>query len=277
MAGSTYSPEELAKLKKIEIEILKTLIDVCDQLGIEYFADGGTCLGAIRHGGFIPWDDDIDVGMTRTDYERFLKEAPALLPENYILQTPHNEKNSPFVFSKVRVNGTEFIEYSCRGIKMHHGVYVDIFPYDEMANDLQQAQKDYKRCKMRSRLFGWRQLPRTYQPPVGMMARLQAIIRKILHTVLQVVPASFLLRRVDAVRMKYYGKDTGWLGKSFESKLVRHKRETIFPTKKWTFEGLQINIPGDHDQYLTNLYGDYMTFPPEEERVGHRPWRMELN
>ena len=123
-----YTEEELEKIQALEIDALKIIVEICEQLEVEYFLIGGTTLGAIRHGGFIPWDDDIDIGMTRKNYIRFLEEAPKYLPKGYFLQTPYNEKNNPYYYSKLRIDGTLFVEYCNHKVKMNHGVYVDIFP-----------------------------------------------------------------------------------------------------------------------------------------------------
>ena len=105
-----YTEEELEKIQTLETDALKIIIKICEKLEIEYFLIGGTTLGAIRHGGFIPWDDDIDIGMTRKNYIRFLEEAPQYLPNGYFLQTPYNEKNNPYYYSKLRIEGTSFTE-----------------------------------------------------------------------------------------------------------------------------------------------------------------------
>ena len=121
-----YTSEELKQIQRLELECLHQMLDLCRKLEIEAFLIGGSALGAVRHGGFIPWDDDIDVGMTRVNYRRFLEQAPALLPSGYELQTPYNAKYNPYFYSKLRVDGTRFVEYSNhRNRKMHHGVYVD--------------------------------------------------------------------------------------------------------------------------------------------------------
>lgn len=106
-----YYGEELKKVQECELEILAEVIKVCNENSIEYFVIGGTALGAVRHSGFIPWDDDIDIGMTRDDYERFLKIAPSKLKSDLFLQYYVTEPNSPTYFAKVRKNNTQFVEY----------------------------------------------------------------------------------------------------------------------------------------------------------------------
>ena len=110
----TCSDSELREVQRIEREALALLLDLCRRLDISCFLMDGAAIGAVRHRGFIPWDDDLDVGMLRADYRRFLAEAPALLPPGYTLQTPYNDPKSPYFYSKLRVDGTVFMEYANR-------------------------------------------------------------------------------------------------------------------------------------------------------------------
>ena len=130
----SYNPEELEKLQVTLYQILSEIKRVCDKHGIKYFITGGTAIGAYFWGKFLPWDDDVDVGMPRSDYERFAKIAQEEMGEDYFLQTPHTDPHVPFFFMKVRMNGTEFNENTFQHIKMHQGIYVDIFPFDKIPN-----------------------------------------------------------------------------------------------------------------------------------------------
>ena len=95
----------LRGLQLVELEILLEVDRVCRENGIEYFLDGGTAVGAVRHGGFIPWDDDVDIGMTRENYEKFLEIAPEKLKNDYFLQTRKTDKKAPYMYAKVMVPG----------------------------------------------------------------------------------------------------------------------------------------------------------------------------
>ena len=121
---------ELKRLQLVELDILKEFIRVCNELNVKYFLDSGTLLGCIRHGGFIPWDDDIDVSMPREDYEIFLKEGQKLLKNKYFLQTYKTDPEYTMGFAKIRNSETTFIESSVKNLKINHGVYIDIFPLD---------------------------------------------------------------------------------------------------------------------------------------------------
>ena len=127
------------KLKKIEIELLLSFIEITKKYNLKYFLLGGTCLGAVRHNGFIPWDDDIDVGLPREDYEVFLKVAQAELPENVFLQNGNTDPEYTLNFAKLRNSDTTFMEQSFKNYKINHGVYIDVFPLDGYKNSFVTA------------------------------------------------------------------------------------------------------------------------------------------
>ena len=108
-----YAPEDLKRLHSELVTILKEIIRVCEILDIPYFIQGGTAIGAYFDQGIVPWDDDIDLGMTRDHYNRFLKEAPAVLAKGYFLQCFDTEPDTPFYFAKVRKDGTLFVQDIC--------------------------------------------------------------------------------------------------------------------------------------------------------------------
>ena len=128
-----YSEQEIKRIQEIESSILYDIDRFCKANGIEYFIIGGTALGAVRHGGFIPWDDDIDIGMKRSDHNKFLSLKPNAIGDSYVIASRETEKNCPFPYPKVRMLGTEFIEYCNYGIKnISNGVYIDVFPFDKV-------------------------------------------------------------------------------------------------------------------------------------------------
>ena len=131
----------LEDLQKKELEILQTFIEVCEKLNLKYYLLDGSLLGAVRHKGFIPWDDDIDVGMLREDYERFLVEAPALLPSHLFVQTYETDEGYPKTFGKLRDSNTTFIGSSLSSQKINHGAYIDIFSLDRCELEFRNSFK----------------------------------------------------------------------------------------------------------------------------------------
>ena len=124
------TPQDSQRIKEIELEIFKVFLDIANKLDIKYYLIGGTLLGAVRHKGFIPWDDDIDVGLPRKDYEKFIAEAQKYLPDYYFLQTYETDPEYPLSFAKIRDSRTTYLETALNNKKINHGVFFDIFPLD---------------------------------------------------------------------------------------------------------------------------------------------------
>lgn len=279
MYGLTiYADEELNIIHQLELDALKEIIRICDKLKISYFLIDGAAIGAMRHKGFIPWDDDIDIGMTREDYQRFLLEAPALLSDKYYLQTPYNETKNPYFYAKLRINGTEFVEYCNRKLDIHHGIYVDLCPFDEVPDEEKLNKKQFRRCQLLIRLFVLRQSPELSAEPTSPKRHLLAAVRFVLHHVMRLVPYQLLATAIERETTRYNGTD-----QTAYSFLHYPKRKTdyilkseLFPLKKRVFDGISVNVPADCDAYLRRHYGDYTKWPEPEKRYGHKPYRINL-
>lgn len=251
---------DVQRLKSIELEILNEVVAICDSLDIRYFLVEGTLLGAVRHKGFIPWDDDIDIGMLRDDYNRFVKEAPSKLNYPLFLQTYETDHNYPITYAKIRNDKTTFIESSVKNIKMNHGVYIDIFPFDY-----------YPEKKFSSIVLDLKLKAMAYSISCAFYikeGRFKSFLRKIIGSL-------FYATYYDAVAEK-----NKIIVSQKKTKLIYNyggpwgKKELI-PAEwfsdfcKMKFEGLDLWVPCKYDLYLSHLYGDYMTPPPKEKRVTH--------
>lgn len=273
-----YSESELKRIQEIEYSVLKEIIRICDSNGIEYFLSGGTALGAVRHNGFIPWDDDIDIGMTRKNYRKFIQVAPDFLPPNLHLQTPDKNGKVPYFYTKIRIDGTLFMEYCNRNVDMHHGVYVDIFPYDNVPDDEEKNIKQFKKVQRLIRVFSLRQIPDVSEKPKSITSFVRAVIRRLLHYVAQLLPSRLLFSLLESAFTEYEDADTSsvvCLNFPIRNK-DRILKEDLYPLVKHKFCDGEYNIPNNWDAYLSSHYGNYMAFPPENERYGHKPYRVEL-
>lgn len=253
--------EQLKKLKLIEMDMLCVFIDVCQKLNLRYYLLGGTLLGAVRHKGFIPWDDDIDVGMPRGDYEIFLEKAQSLLPAYLFLQSLHSEPAYPMCFAKLRNNETTFIESSIHHMKINHGVYIDIFPLDYYPdNEQKQLQFNRKNADY------IRRISMTFHTAErkALKTHLKSLLIKLRYPSLEktVRKREALYRSVPpSTKLANYGG--AWGEKEIMPADWYGEGTTLI------FEGLEVSAPAKYHEWLTQVYGDYMQLPPEEKRVGH--------
>ena len=131
----------MTELQKIELDMLKEFIRICDELNLTYYLVCGSALGAAKYQGFIPWDDDLDVALPREDYDVFCEKAQSMLPEHLFLQNHLTDEQYPLYMSKIRNSNTTFIERIHSKIDMNHGVYIDVFPLDGYPNDEKNIKK----------------------------------------------------------------------------------------------------------------------------------------
>lgn len=250
--------QNLQGLKAVELELLKEFLRVCEILGLKYYVLGGTLLGAVRHKGFIPWDDDIDIGMPREDYEKFISLGQAYLPENLFVQTFLTDPGYPANFAKIRNSDTTFIETSVRNCNMNHGIYIDIFPLDYYP-EKKAFWFELKKLLLTLRISTV--FTKTKTKGKTRIARWVACViypshRKALER------REKLFRSVK--RSELIVNNCGAWGK-----------KEIIPDEWYQegclleFEGLKVRAPKGYDEWLNQVYGDYMQFPPEEKRVTH--------
>lgn len=253
--------ENLKKLRKILLYMLEIIDKICRENGISYFLDSGTALGAVRHGGFIPWDDDIDIGMMREDYDRFLQIAPQYLPPDLVLQNESNEPAYYFFFSKLRKLNTVLAENRKERDFTNKGIQIDIFPFDYIANDLKTANRRFNyvekiRIVAEKRLISVPPIPR---------------IKRMIYYMLKLIPAHIYRNAAEKEMRKNNGEKSKYIA-SYTYMAARYRKcifpiEAIVPVKDILFEGRTFMIMNDPDCYLRLMYGDYMRLPPEDQRV----------
>lgn len=259
--------KKIKEVQRVELEILEEVVRVCDENKIDYFIAFGTTLGAVRHGGFIPWDDDIDVGMTRENYDKFLKIAPTKLRKGFFLQHFSTEPNMPLYYAKVRKDNTLFVEYYNRKVKMHQGIYIDVFPFDQVPNSERLRKRQFRRAWFWRRLFFAKSVTETRRSGIkGFVGKIRRLIRRFLLTP---IPKCWLFNKIDAELRKYNSDDQcSALSFILELSSVDIPKEVLLPLRIVKFEHLIVKAPHNCDLYLMECYGDYMQLPPEEKRRG---------
>jgi lipopolysaccharide cholinephosphotransferase len=238
-----------------QLAILEAVDDICRRHDIPYWLDGGTLLGAVRHGGFIPWDDDIDLGMTRADLERFKAVAPAELADHLFLQTPENEpSNGPIV--KVRDTRSLYIEAGDNfAAPYNKGLYVDFFPFIDYPSVPRSWVKRLTRGVSRSysilhraHYYSWRSAAELFW-----FGGMYCACRLAWGVLDLVCPKGTYMSNI--LINNGYG--------------IMHRRDSIFPLGEIEFEGRKFSAPGNVDAYLKDLYKNYMEIPPKEKQKIH--------
>ena len=267
--------ETIKKIQDTEFEILQKIEHICKKHDITYFAVGGSVLGAVRHQGFIPWDDDIDIAMPRKDYEKFLHYAAEELPEGYFLQTFFTEKKSPFYFTKIRKDNTKFVECYLRNLDIHHGIFVDIFPFDNVPDNDVIKKLHYKLCRLASHLFLSKSLTTVRSSETENNAGYKTFIRKLLHILLLPVPKALLFRFLDRSVQMFNNRECKEISHIVRKRL-RIKLEDLYPLTELPFGEMIIPVPKNYDAYLTSQYGDYKNPPEKDNQYGHLPYLIEF-
>lgn len=276
-----YDQETLDKLHKLELNILSDFIDLCNRHDLCYFGMAGTGIGAVRHGGFIPWDDDIDVALLRDDYEEFLRIAKTELADRYELLNFEENSNYPLMSTRLMLKGTEFREYALKDIDCPLGVFLDIYAFDNIPDDEALFRKQARDAFLWSKLLILRSIPFPVLPYGGVKARFTHLACGMIHLVLVLfrVSKQRIYDRCYEVSTRY--RDTGATLRvdylcDTNAYMNIISREDLLPTRELPFDGLMVAFPNNLDNYLTGMYGDYMTLPPEGKRKNHFPFRLDF-
>jgi len=270
-----YTEEQIRKIQKLELNNLKVLKSVCEKIGVDFFAYGGTLIGAVRHKGFIPWDDDLDIAMIRSDYDKFLAEAPQYLPEEYVLQTPYNTPKTPYPYTKLRLKGTKYVEYGYHKLNIEHGIYIDIYPIDNLPDDSTEYYKLFKKYQRVVKLYAWRQCPYIGVPSSSFKQSIKGIVKFALSLFLKLIPQQKFVKTIDDIATKYNNIETNRKG-NLNFPHPKNFFYNILPYEQGEFEGISIFLPGGWDNHLKSRYNDYMKLPAENERIGHMPYLLDL-
>lgn len=275
-----YDEDILSKIKKTEKEILNKFISICAKHNLKYFVVFGTLLGTIRHAGFIPWDDDIDVGMLREDYEKFLKVAQKECGQNFFLQTVETDSKYHLYFAKLRKTDTIFIEDSLQKADSTSGFYIDIFPFDMIPDNDTLMKKQVKKAVFLGMLLS---INRVREPQIGRYAKGKEILLKsiwaLVHGGMKVlgIKGISIDRLLKDVSTKNNGRDYGrYITFAAEAEKWIILKEELEDLVEMPFEDIFVKVPKGYHSILRRCYGNYLELPPKEKRVNHMPVEIKF-
>ncbi len=267
----------LHKLQQEEFDILKIVAQLCDESGIRWILDSGTALGAARHGGFIPWDDDIDISMTRDQFELFLKAAKTKLPSGYSLLLFENTPGFGGFFAKVVKDGTEFINEESLASGFKQGIFIDILVHDILSADTKERNHQLRNASF------WQKISYLYHssivsvPHEGFIGGLELLGCRLAH---------FMLRRCFRNRdelKSHFDRSIVFDRPARNGDIVKNLSydldapllyENIYPAKPILFMGLDFPAARNLENYLSEMYGDWRKVPAPEDQHTHLPIRL---
>lgn len=266
--------EESSRLKQTLLEMYKDILYVCEGNNLTCYLGGGSCLGAIRHNGFIPWDDDLDLNMFREEYNKLPELLEKAFPGKYRIVGPGFTSNNPYNFIKIEKIGT-LLKTVFDDEKDMPGIGIDVFPMDSIP-------KKYFYNKLHGTIlngvFYIAICTKLFQKP-SMADRVLASVRegKRKLRLRKIIGFLFSWRSYtqwmligDRIASKKYNSDMMTIPSGRKHYFGEIQQKSVFfPPIKHDFEGIQSNIPNGYDKYLTSLYGDYMQVPPPEKREKH--------
>lgn len=265
---------EIKEIQSVLLSLLLEFDDLCKKHKIKYFLGGGTLLGAVRHQGFIPWDDDIDVMMLREDYDRFCALPKEQLPSHLFIQT---HKTDPFYhgdMAKLRINDTVYnTEFSSKFPMMHNGVFIDVFAHDKTSNFIimQKLHCFFTKFARSAVYHKWDESPMHFYGKYKILCKIATFI-------LSISSICFLENMREFILTFYKNRKTNFLYDG----IGQHLDHGVFP-EEWlrhsidvSFEGRLFPAPSEYDKYLKFSYGDYMKIPSASERKLHNIKNIDL-
>lgn len=250
---------DLREIQLYKLGMMEDIASICDKHGIKYILHYGTLLGAIRHDGFIPWDDDVDIAVPWNDYRKLIDVINREYAEKYHAQSIWTDHRFPLLWTQIRANGTTSMPVKQADYDIHWGMCIDVFALVAAERDEKQIQKRKKAIATAKSL-----LLKEYLDMMGEKARGRR------QKLINMIPCGIRHIVIDAILKKYAREpEENGIVSPLQNPKKRYEYSDIIITDKHVFEGKQFSVPKGYDKVLTVEYGDYMTLPPADKRGGH--------
>lgn len=260
------------EIQEVSLDILYKVAELCEKLNLRYYLIYGTLIGAIRHHGFIPWDDDVDIMMPRPDYDKLLDYLASNKLPDLTVFNDQTQKDYPYMIT--RISNDRYLIESDNEESVGMGVFIDVYPYDGLGNTKKEALH-YGLVGDRLSSFCYQATRKHFS-----LANTTSFIRKILKLPLfivsKIIGKDFFQNKINALRGKYEYEESEYIGCFvWLSGGVKDifRREWFDEYEMCDFEGNSFRIPKRYDEVLRHTYGDYMQLPPQNERVGHHYYK----
>lgn len=261
-----------------ELEILLIISDFCKQHDIKWFLEGGSALGAARHSGFIPWDDDVDIAMVREDYDRFCRLAHDGLPKGYSLHTSRDSAGFAALFVKVYKDGTRFENLESREAGLDQGIFVDVFPYDRLPSDTIERNRMIRKASLAQKLSYLYHAKSVSIPHTGILGSVERLACRAAHAALRAMVRNggYFQDAFDRAATSSHQTVSDQFLSLVWPNMEPIAVERLLPVSTASFEGHVLPVPHDLELYLENMYGDWRQIPKPEDRHTHLPLLIDF-
>lgn len=275
-----YTDRDLLLVHECELILLDYFIDICKKNDLTYFGWGGTGIGALRHQGFIPWDDDIDLGMPAADLDKLIEIVRSDTSGKYRVLNSDIDIEYPLSTTRLMLSGTDFCEETLRDIPCTFGIFLDLYAFDNVSDD----DRLYRKQAWDAWFWSHVRLLISVPDPVivyhGAKGALVGVASRVAARVLRLlrVDKAYCLARENEARNRYADVETKRIAYMNDTSRFTstYSWTDIMPLRALRFEGRDVNFPSKLEDTLERLYGDYMVLPPVEHRKNHYPARLSF-